>query len=57
MWNEISRWWTRNHLEITWFVIGWLAMATLDQLASGNYLWAAVNAFLLWFNYKLRKVI
>lgn len=57
MWNEISRWWTRNHLEITWFVIGWLAFATLDQLVSGNYIWAAINAFLLWANYKLRKVI
>ena len=57
MWNEFSRWWTRNHFEITWFVIGWLAFATLDQLASGNYLWAAFNAFLLWTNYKLRKVI
>jgi hypothetical protein len=57
MWNEITRWWTRNHLEISWFIIGWLALATLDQLASGNYIWAAINAFLLWGNYKLRKVI
>jgi hypothetical protein len=57
MWNEITRWWTRNHLEITWFIIGWLALATLDQLINGNYIWAAINAFLLWANYKLRKVI
>lgn len=57
MWNEISRWLNRNHLEVTWFIIGWLAFATLDNLVDGNYGWALFNAFLLWANYKLRKVI
>jgi hypothetical protein len=56
MWNEISRWLNRNHLEVTWFIIGWLAFATLDNLVDGNYGWALFNAFLLWANYKLRKV-
>lgn len=56
MWNEITRWYTRNSLEITWFIIGWLAFATLDSIASGDYGWAAINAFLLWVNYRLRKV-
>jgi hypothetical protein len=56
MWNEISRWLNRNHLEVTWFIIGWLALATLDNLVDGNYGWALFNAFLLWANYKLRKV-
>lgn len=55
MWNEISRWWTRNHFEITWFLIGWLALATLSALTRGDWGWAAFDAFLLWFNYKLRK--
>ena len=57
MWNEISRWLNRNHFEITWFLLGWLALATLDNLVDGNYGWAAFNAFLLWGIYKLRKVI
>ena len=57
MWNEISRWWTRNQFEITWFVIGWLAFATLEALIRGDWAWAAFDAFLLWTNYKLRKVI
>jgi hypothetical protein len=57
MWNEITRWWTQNHFELTWFIIGWLAFATLDALLRGDWVWAAVDAFLLWANYKLRKVI
>jgi hypothetical protein len=57
MWNEISRWLNRNHFEITWFLIGWLALATLDNLVNGNYGWALFNAFILWATYKLRKVI
>jgi hypothetical protein len=56
MWNEISRWLNHNHFEITWFIIGWLALATLDNLVDGKYGWALFNAFLLWANYKLRKV-
>ena len=56
MWNEITRWYTRNSLEITWFLIGWLALSTLNNLASGDYGWALFSAFLLWANYKLRKV-
>ncbi len=57
MWNEITRWHSRNQLEITWFLIGWLALATLGNLASGDYGWALFTAFLLWATYKLRKVL
>jgi hypothetical protein len=56
MWNEISRWHSRNHLEITWFLLGWLTLSTLDNIAAGNYIWASVSAFLAWAIFKLRKV-
>ena len=56
MWNEITRWYTRNSLEITWFIIGWLALSTVNNLTSGDYGWALFSAFLLWANYKIRKV-
>ena len=56
MWNEISRWYTKNSFEITWFIIGWGAFATIDNLVEGSYLWAAFNAFLVWANFKLRNV-
>jgi hypothetical protein len=57
MWNEISRWWTRNHLEITWFIIGWCAFATLAALFRGDWVQAAIAVFFTWSTYKLRKVI
>lgn len=57
MWNNIQRWLTNNAFEITWFLIGWLSFSTLAALTRGDWGWAAFDAFLLWANYKLRKVI
>lgn len=57
MWNEIIRWWSRNHLEITWFIIGWMALSTLAALIRGDWVQAAFSALLLWLNYKLREIV
>lgn len=57
MWNEISRWWTNNHLEVTWFLIGYLTFGFFLNLTQGDWLGAAISAFFIWVNYKLRKVI
>jgi hypothetical protein len=56
MWNEITRWWTRNHLEFTWFLIGFLTFGFFLDLAESDWSGAALNAFFIWVNYKLRKV-
>ncbi len=49
-------WYVRNQDAITWFLIGWLAFAGLDNLINGEYLWAAIDAALIYLNYKLIKV-
>jgi hypothetical protein len=50
--NSFRNWYVRNQDAITWFVIGWLAWGGVDSLASGDYFWAAVNAVLIYVNYK-----
>ena len=44
-----------NQCEITWFIIGWLSLATLDCLARGNYGLALFDAGLVCFNYYIWK--
>jgi hypothetical protein len=56
MMNSFKNWYVSNQDAITWFLIGWLAFALLDNLIQGDYIWAAVTAVLLWLNYTLRKV-
>lgn len=41
--------------EVTWWVIGWLACATLDCLINGNYVFAAIDAGLAYFNFYMWK--
>lgn len=49
-------WYVRNQDAITWFLIGWLSLAMLRALGDGQYIWAAIDAALIWVNYALRKV-
>ena len=44
MLNDIRRWYLRNHTEITWFLIGWLAFGGAIHFGTGEY----VNAAILW---------
>jgi hypothetical protein len=55
--NSIKNWYIRNQDAISWFIIGWMSLACLDALAEGRYIWAMINAGLVWLNYKLIKVI
>ena len=48
-------WFRRNVYEINFFVAGWCAFAALDSLLKGNYLFAAVNAALVYINIKMSK--
>ena len=45
-------WYIRNQDAITWFIIGWLAFACLDNFSTGNYFWMTVDAILIYVNYK-----
>ena len=48
-------WFNRYNSEITWAIIGWLAFACLDSIVRGNWIWALVDAGLIFINYKLWK--
>jgi hypothetical protein len=49
------QWFGRWQYEISFFIAGWCSLATIDCLTQGNYVWAAVNAFLVWLNIKLAQ--
>jgi|LauGreDrversion4_2_1035121.scaffolds.fasta_scaffold1747778_2 hypothetical protein len=56
MWNSFRNWYIHNQDQITWFIIGWLSFAGIDALAEGRYIWAVVDFFLAYVNYKLIKI-
>jgi hypothetical protein len=51
--NKFRDWYIRNQDAITWFIIGWLAFGMLDNIVKREYIWALVQAGLIWLNYKL----
>ena len=51
--NVIRDWYLKNQNEITWFLIGFLVMAGLQDLSVGNYVGALVAFGLAYINYKL----
>ena len=52
--NKFREWYVRNQDEITWFIIGWMSLAVIDDLVAHNYIWAAINFVILYINYQLR---
>ena len=52
--SGFRNWYVRNQDAITWFLIGWLTFAGLDNLLSGQYIWAAINFAIAYANYKIR---
>ena len=54
--NTFRRWYICNQDAITWFIIGILSMSCLSSLSKGNYVWAAVDAAIIYVNFKLRNV-
>jgi hypothetical protein len=56
MMNSFRNWYSYNQDAISWFIIGWMSLATLDALAEGRYIGALINAGIVWLNYSLRKV-
>jgi hypothetical protein len=54
--NKFRQWYVDNQDAITWFIIGWLTFAMLDNIVQQQYTWAVVQAVLIWINYKLSKI-
>jgi hypothetical protein len=54
--NKIRQWFVRNQDAITWFLIGWLTLQGLHELAKGDYLWAGISFAVAVSNYALNRV-
>lgn len=48
----MREWFYENQTAITWFIIGWLAQSIMISLINGEYLSAALAAFIAWLNYE-----
>jgi hypothetical protein len=53
--NSFKQWYLTNQTEITWFLIGFLVLAGLQDLSIGNYIGAALSFGLAYINYALNK--
>ena len=53
--NSFRQWYLNNQTEITWFLIGFLVLAGLQDLNVGNYFGAVVSFALAWINYALNR--
>jgi hypothetical protein len=49
--NNFMRWYTRNYVQIAWFIIGWLSMCTLVDFSKGDWSAVAFDLFLIFINY------
>jgi hypothetical protein len=48
--NKFRQWYWRNSTEITWFLMGWLAMCLLEDFARGNWIGVVWDAALICLN-------
>jgi hypothetical protein len=53
--DSVVRWYRNNHVEITWFIIGWLSLDLMREFAVGNYGGMLFDAVLIVLNYYLNK--
>ena len=49
--NKFRAWYFRNYTEITWFIIGWLALNTVQDFVRGDWLGVIINIVLILINY------
>lgn len=52
---KFLEWFRDNQTNITWWLIGWLTFASIDCIVKHDYVMAAVNAGLIYFNYTIWK--
>jgi len=53
--NSIVRWYRSNYVQITWFIIGWLAMVAVVDFGKGDWAGVAWDIGLAWLNYIFYK--
>jgi hypothetical protein len=54
--SNFRNWYVRNQDMITGFIMGWLCMSCIDNISRGNYIWAALEAGLVYVNYKMGRM-
>lgn len=52
---KIQRWYYTNHNEITWFLIGWLALSAIHAIINGNWFGALLAGGLAYLNYAINS--
>ena len=52
--NKFKLWYLNNRTEITWFLMGWLVLAGIQDLSRENYIGALISFGLAYINYKLK---
>ena len=55
MLDNFRRWYLRNYTEITWFIIGFLVMAGLIDISTGDYTGAVISFGVAYINYIFSK--
>jgi hypothetical protein len=55
MMNKFRSWYLSNATEITWFLIGFLTFAGLQDLARGDHVQAAISFILVALNWSLAR--
>lgn len=55
MMDKFRSWYLRNYVEITWFLIGWLTIAGLQELANGDYISCAISWIFAYINYSFYR--
>jgi hypothetical protein len=53
--NKFKQWYLTNQDAITWFIIGFLTMQGLNELAQGDYVWAGISFVVAYANYLMRR--
>lgn len=53
--DNVRRWFSRNGIQVTWFLIGLLVAWGIDNLLHGNYISAAFNFGFAYLNYILNS--
>lgn len=52
---KFRRWYLTYWVEITWFIIGWLAMSMIEAISRGQWTNALIDAVLIYVNYAMSK--
>lgn len=55
MWDKFRYWYNNNYSAITWFIIGFLVAAGLNDLSIGNYSGAIISFGIAFINYLFIK--